>query len=88
MGKGKMFPYIAKIDVLNENQLIFEKGGEEKNKNEVIEIYQPSTKTNTESIVQAMSQVSLRDKEIMGLKNQNQNLAEAVKKKKEERRLI
>ena len=35
-----------------------------------------------------MSQVILRDKEIMGLKNQNQNLVESVKKKEEERILF
>ena len=35
-----------------------------------------------------MSQVSLRDKEIIGLKIQNQNLANAVKKKEEERKLL
>ena len=35
-----------------------------------------------------MSQVILREKDIIGLKNQNQNLAEAVKKKEEERRLF
>ena len=35
-----------------------------------------------------MSQVILRDKEIMDLKNQNQNLDEAIKKKEEERRLF
>ena len=35
-----------------------------------------------------MSQVSLRDKEIIGLKSQNQNLADVVKKKEEERKLL
>ena len=35
-----------------------------------------------------MSQVILRDKEIMGLNNQNKNLVEAVKKKEEEMRLF
>ena len=57
----------AKIDVLNENQLILEKG--DKNEREIIIATQPSTEMNTEAIVQAMSQVSLRDKEIIGLKS-------------------
>ena len=35
-----------------------------------------------------MSQVSLRDLEIVGLKSQNQNLADAVLKKEEERKAL
>ena len=71
----------AKIDVLNENQLILERENGDKNEKEVILAAQPSTETNIEAIVQAMSHVILRDKEIIGLKSQNQNLADAIKKK-------
>ena len=78
----------AKIDVLNENQLILEREKDNKNEREAIPITQPSTETNTKSIVQAMSQVNLRDKEIIGLKNQNQNLVDVVKNKEEERKLL
>ena len=52
---------IAKIDVLNENQLILEKEKEDKNKKKEVQIVHPTTETNIESIVQAMSQMSLRD---------------------------
>ena len=61
----------AKIDVLNGNQLILEREKEDKNEREVIPTTQPSTETNTESIIQVMPQVSIRDKEIIGLKSQN-----------------
>ena len=70
-GKRKKGFLPAKIDVLNENQLILENEREDKSKRESIQIEQPSTLTNTETIFQAMSLVSLRDKEIMGLKSQN-----------------
>ena len=79
---------IAKINVLNENQLAFEKEREEKQKDKLKETYHPSTKENTEAIVQAMSQVSLRDEEIKSLKKGNQKLAEIIKKKEEEIKLF
>ena len=72
---------IVKIDVLNENQLILEKEKQEKIKEEEEQIVQPIAETNTESIVHVMSQVSLRDLEIVGLKSENQNLADVVMKK-------
>ena len=66
-GKKRGF-LIAKIDVLKENQLILEKEKEDKNKEDEVQIVQSTAETNNESIVQAMSQVSLRDLEIVGLK--------------------
>ena len=76
---------IAKIDVLNENQMILEKEREDKEKKNQFEIGQSSVETSTKSIVQAMSQVSLKYEEIKGLKLENQKLAEAINKKEEER---
>ena len=68
--------------------MILEREKENKNEREVIPTTQPSTETNTEAIVHAMSQVILRDKEIIGLKSQNQNLVDALKKKEGERKLL
>ena len=62
---------IAKIDVLNENQMILEKEREDKEKKNQFEIGQSSVETSTKSIVQAMSQFSLKDEEIKGLKVEN-----------------
>ena len=63
---------IAKIDVLNEYQLILEKEREEKEKNKQVEMSQLSTETSTKAIVQAMSQVRFRDEEIKGLKRERE----------------
>ena len=46
MGKEKGL-LIAKIDVLNENQLVLENEKEEKNKEDEVKISQPTTETNT-----------------------------------------
>ena len=71
MGKGKRFPYFSD-DVLNENQLALEKEREEKQKDKQKETGQPGKEANTELIVQAMSQVSLREsEEIKNLKIEN-----------------
>ena len=48
--------------------------------------YSNSMEIRTEGIVQSMSQVSLKEEEIKGLKIENQNLVEAVKEKEEERK--
>ena len=53
-----------------------------------MQIIPPPTQASEESIVHAMSQVSLRDLEIIGLKNQNKNLESATLKKEEERKAI
>ena len=58
-----------------------EREKEDKNERELDPIAQPSIETNTKAIVQAIVQVSLRDKEIIGLKSQHHNLADAVKNK-------
>ena len=60
MGKDRGF-LTAKIDVLNENQLILEKEKDGKNKEEEVEIIHPTGETNIESIVQDMSPVNIRD---------------------------
>ena len=63
------------------NQLILEKEKEDKTKDEEVQIVQATAEKNTKAIVHAMSQVILRDIEIIGLKTQNYNLAKAIKKK-------
>ena len=50
--------------------MILEREKGDKNERELIQASQPSTETNTDEIVQAMSQVILRDTEIIGLKSQ------------------
>ena len=60
MGKGKSF-LIDTIDFLNENQMILEKQREDKENKKQFEIGQPSVETSIEAIVQAMSQVSLKE---------------------------
>ena len=49
--------------------------------------YSTIVETNTKSIVQAMSQLSMRDLEIVGLKSQNKNLVDVVLKKEERKAL-
>ena len=51
-------------------------------------MYNSSTETNTEEIVQVMSQVSLREEEIKGLKVEKKKLVELVHKKEEEIKLF
>ena len=51
-----------------------------------MQIVPPPQQINEESIVQEMSQVSLRDLEIVGMKNQNKNLENAAMKKEDERK--
>ena len=45
---------------------------------------QATAQVSTDSMVQAMSQVSLRDLEIIGLKNENNNLENLALKREEE----
>ena len=82
MGQGNSF-LIANIDVLNENQMILEKDREEEEKKKQYEIGQPSVETSKKGIVQVMSQLSLKEEEIKGLKVENHKLVEAVKEKEE-----
>ena len=70
MGKGKRIPYY-KHRCFKWEPIDFGEG-EYKNERKVIPTTQPSTETNTEAIVQVMPQVILIDKEIIGLKSQNQ----------------
>ena len=65
---------IAKIDVLNQNQIILEKERGEEEKKKQYEIGQPSVETSKKGIVQVMSQVSLKEEEIKGLKVENHKL--------------
>ena len=51
-----------------------------------LQVIPPPVHANAKSIVQAMSQVSLRDLEIVGLKNQNKNLKNTTLNKEEERK--
>ena len=68
MGKRKRFPYCKVWCIKWESiDLEREKGGNYEI--EIIPAARPSIETNTEAILQAMSQVILRDKEIIGLKN-------------------
>ena len=49
-------------------------------------IIPPSTKSSEQSIVQAMSQVSLKQLELVGLKKQNKNLESLDLKREQERK--
>ena len=59
---------IATIDVLNQNQMILEKERKEEEKKKQYEIGKPSVETSKKGIVQVMSQVSLKEEEIKGLR--------------------
>ena len=71
---------------LNKKQAEFEKELNEKTKDIKVQIVPPPAQTSADSVTQNMSQVSLRDIEIVGLKNQNKNLENATLKKEEERK--
>ena len=58
----------------------------EKENEPEVQIVPPPTQDSAESIVQAMSQVILRDLRIVGIQNQNKNLQNAAMKKEEERK--
>ena len=60
MGKGKRF-FLAKFDVLYENQIILEKEREEKEKKNQSKKNHQSMETSTNGMVQAMSQESLKE---------------------------
>lgn len=51
-----------------------EKELNEKAKEPEVKIVPPPTQASANYVIQAISQVSLRDLEIVGLKNQNKNL--------------
>ena len=72
--------------VLSQKQTELEKKIEEKGREPEVQIISSvvHAKTNEEAIVQAMSQVILRDLEIIGLKNQNKILEDAALKKEED----
>ena len=61
---------------------------ENKRRDLKVQVIQRIAQTNEESIVQAMSQVSLRDLEIIGIKNQNKNLEDATLKKEEGKKVL
>ena len=64
-----------------------EKELKEKNKEKQVKVISPFVQSGTDSLSQAMSQVSLKYLEIIGLKNQNKNL-EDIDEKKEKRKEI
>ena len=72
------------VKALKQKQAKLEKEVNEKGKESEVQIIPPPTQSNEESIVQEMSNFSLRDLEIVGLKNQNKNLENANLKKEEE----
>ena len=69
------------VKSLKQNQDELEKNVNEKGKEYEVQIIPPHAQANEEYIVQEMSQVSLSDLEIVGLKNQNKNLENAALKK-------
>ena len=65
-----------------------EKELKEKNKEREVHIISPPIQSGTNSLSQAMSQVSLRDMEITGLKKQNKNLEGVAVKREQERKTL
>ena len=65
-----------------------EKELEVKNKEQEVQVISPSIQTGADSLSQAMSQVSLKNLEITGLKNQNKNLEEIAEKREKERNTL
>ena len=66
---------------LKKKQPELEKEVNEKGKEPEVQISPPHAQANEESIVQEMSQVSLRYLDIVGLKNQNKNLEGITEKR-------
>ena len=56
---------VEKVNVLKEKQYVLEKEIEDKSKEDEVQVIQPIAQTSTESIMQAMSHVSLRDLELL-----------------------
>ena len=50
-------------------QYVLEKEKEDKTKEDEVQLIEPIAQTNKKAIVQAMSQVSLKDLEIVGMKS-------------------
>ena len=63
-----------------------EKKLQEKEKELEVRIISPSVELGEKSIVRARSQVSLKELEIVGLRNQNNNLENISLKKEQERK--
>ena len=64
----------AKFDELEKKLQEKEKELQEKEKELESRIIPPSTKSGEKTIIQAMSQVSRKELELVGLKNQNKNM--------------
>ena len=76
--ENEKFLLTENVKVLKQKYEELEKEMEEKGKEPKVKIIAPTAQTNEESIVQSMSQVSLRYLEMVGLKNQNKNLENAA----------
>ena len=61
------------VKVLKEKQSILEKDIENKKKQLEVQVISHVAQSNEKSIVKAMSQVSLKELEVVGLRNQNKN---------------
>ena len=60
----------------------------EKNKEQQAQVISPFVQSSVDSLSQDMSQVSLRDLEITGLKNQNKILEDIAEKREHERKKL
>ena len=69
-----------KMKRLKKKQAELEKELQEKNKEYEVHIISPSMQSGVDSLSQAMSHVSNKDREITGLKNQNKNLEDIATK--------
>ena len=69
-------------------QTELEKEQKEKNKEQQVQVISPSLQSGVDSISQAMSQVSIKDLETTGLKNQNNNLEDIAEKREKERKTL
>ena len=72
---------VQNVNALKEKQYVLEKEIEDKRKEDEVQVIQPNAQISTESIMQDMSQISLKYLEIVGLKNQNKNLENVASKK-------
>ena len=77
----------AKSDELEKKLQGKEKELQEKEKELECRIIPPSTESREQTISQAMSQVSLKELELVGLKNQNKNLESLSLKREQERKV-
>ena len=80
--------WVEKEEDFETKQVELEKGLKEKNKEQQVQVISPFVQSGADCLSQDMPQVSLKDLEITGLKNQNKNLEDIDEKREKERNTL